>query len=775
MTATEREPWQRLGAGEICEACGHKGWCRHTSTTIECSRNPEGAYSTYTNRDGLPVYLHRRTGVPAALAYHAERRDERTDWAKTTSGAGCSYLYTLLATEFAKPAPPPHASAADARRYGDHAEAARGIADAFYLADAEALVRRIADEGRTQDAKNAGILYPDGHDRAGQLVNWLKYRKLYAWRDQQGYVRDLRGRALDKSTPKVLSLAGSREDRGAATTWYQQSQLAACDGHIRIAGGHEKTDALIVAGLPCVGSNEGQASDAMITTLLNAGIILATLHIDGEDAKDGRPLSEGQRLGLAIGDRLEVAGIAVRIAEPLRSPGEPKLDADTILRDHGPEALRDIDRRAVPLSLFRRRLGIAPPDHDPEQVKHLQEALREARDKSQRAQTMLTSVVQIRRNKHIKAERDALTASALLLSACKADGLVTPGGRIRQPLWKVADAVGKGSPTCSKHLQVGEDAGFYERQLLKEVVIRRVDEETGEAVTIVRLLDSATNAVVEECPAAAIFGVGGAPEETTGAYYIKPHYEPEQILDRLVTLNPRRIDKATGEEKDDWGGKRVPCPGCGSTKQRKVVSCADCGHEFSNTVTEAGEPTTDEAIDGLRAEQQPDEPRADAPSIPPTPLTPAPPQTYPQSATGPVKVAEPAEEEPDDWDPYECNERGCTRRSLPDKRYCDQHDPARLARFSQRHQAPPVAEPTFAPVDDDRDVAPVLPPYQPPPAPHRASVPLATRTGLGAACGVCDGTMYARVGKPLLCPRCLAAAREADLLGGDMAAGRGGV
>jgi len=765
--ATERESWQRLRANEVCEACGHKGWCRFTSITVECSRKSEGAYHTYTNRDGLPVYLHHRTGVAATTPYRAERRDERTDHTKTTSGEGCAYLYTTMRRDFARAAPPPAALDADTKRFGDHAESVRAVESALYLRDPEGFMRRIEDEGRTQDAKNAGILYPDGHERAGQLVTWLKYRKLYAYCEGD-QVRDLRGRALVPNTHKVLSLAGSRADRGADGVWYQHDQLAACDGHIRIAGGHEKADAHIVAGLPCVGSNEGQASDAMIAALVAAGVILATLAIDGEDAKDGKALSEGQRLGIALAERLEAAGIAVRLAEPLRSPGEPKLDADSILRDHGPQALRDIDGRAIPLSLYRRRLGVAPPEHDPEQVQRLQEAVREAREKGQRAQTMLTSMVQIRRNKSIKAERDALTASAVMLSASKAEGLVTPGGRIRQPLWKVADAVGKTAPTCTGHLQVGADAGLYERQLLKEVVVRRVDEETGEKVTTIRLLDPATNALVEECLATSVFGPGGAPDDPTGAYYIKPNYEPEIILARLVTLDPTRIDKATGEQKDAWGGKRTPCPRCGSTATKTVTSCVGCGLVVKETHHVGDDaPTTDEAMEGLRAEQMPDEPRADAPSVRATPITPAPPQTHPPVATGPVKPAEPVEEEPDDWDPYECNHRDCRRPSLPEKRYCDWHDPQRQARSAASRQAPPVAEPTFTPVDDDDDVAPVLPPDQPPPAPHPASVPLATQTGPGAACGGCDATMYARAGKPLLCPGCLAAKVQAELVRPD--------
>ena len=153
MTAiTEREPWRRLPASEVCEACGHKGWCRFTSITVECSRKSEGAYHTYTNRDGLPVYLHHRTGVAATTPYRAERRDERTDHTKTTSGEGCAYLYTTMRRDFARAAPPPAALDADTKRFGDHAESVRAVESALYLRDPEGFMRRIEDEGRTQDA-----------------------------------------------------------------------------------------------------------------------------------------------------------------------------------------------------------------------------------------------------------------------------------------------------------------------------------------------------------------------------------------------------------------------------------------------------------------------------------------------------------------------------------------------------------------------------------------------------------------------------------------------
>lgn len=732
MIASDRPAFEKLHAREKCEACGHEGWCMKSPNTIWCMRQDVGAYTTITDKAGSPVYLHRRTGAPPP---EPSRTEPRSNWSSVDTLA-CAYLYTMIATDFAQPVIPAVGLAADVARFGEHAEKVRAIESAFYLANPDRLAQRIADEGRTQDAKNAGILYPDGHDRAGQLVPWLKHRKLYAWRDG-GQVRDLRGRALDKSTPKVLSLAGSREDRGAAASWYQHDQIAACGGHIRIAGGHEKADALLVAGLPCVGSNEGQASDAMIAALVDAGVILATLAVDGEDPKEGKQLSEGQRLGIAIGERLEAAGIAVRIAEPLRSPGEPKLDADTILRDHGPEALRDIDARAIPLSLYRRRLGIASPDHDPEQVKRLQEALRQARE----LQGLPSVMMEFDRSADFpKAAKPYVKAATFLYHQLKSSGKVEEDGFAPTSLSAIAENCAGSKDAAGDQLKriVGLGVGIHKR--VEERPHRYVDEHG--VVTV----------------------------ESRRVLLIKVDHDPVDEL-RICAKYKKTEDPPTGEEKASWGGKRTPCPHCQSTRRRKVVSCADCGHEFSNTVTDIAD-----ALEGLRAERQPDEPRADAASVPPTPIVvSATDTTYPVAATGPMQVVEAGDDdEADDWDPYECNTTGCTRQPLPDKRWCDWHDPDRLARFGQRHPAP-VADPTFV-VEDDRDVAPVLPPYQPPvsaktpeisytviqnPSPfivHQAEpqgFSPVERPHSGPGCQRCGTQLYGKVSHCVVCRRIL--------------------
>ena len=390
-THTAREPWQKLRSNERCEACGHRGYCMHNNSKIYCMF-PDGkreALHAGTDKAGAAYAIYPRTGqLPPTPLRPAT---DRPDW-EQPEPVVCDLLYTTLATRCADTPTPDAAREADARRFGAHAEGVRAASDHFYIRHPEHVIAWLESAGRIQQAKNAGILTKT---KKLALSPALLDRKVFVYRDEHGRVKDLRGRAYDGSTPKVRSLAGGREERDAAGTWYQHRQIAAAQGgHLRIAGGHEKADALTYAVGPTVGTNEGQASDGMIAALINAGIIVATIHADGEDPQDGRTISAGQRLAVALGERLEEAGIAVRVAEPLRSPGEPKLDADTILRDHGPEALRDLDRRAVPLAAYRRQIGdLQPQDaaqvtHLSEHVARLQEAVRTAREERDQAREL---------------------------------------------------------------------------------------------------------------------------------------------------------------------------------------------------------------------------------------------------------------------------------------------------------------------------------------------------------------------------------------------------
>ncbi len=556
--STERDapPFRKLREHETCEACGHKGWCMESETTIWCMRNPEGAYHTKPDSNGQSVYLHHRSGM-LAEPIPIRRRDERPDW-EQPEPIVCDLLYTTLAQRCAGNPTPDAAHEADARRFGEHAAGVHAVSDHFYISHPERVITWLEREGRTQQAKNAGIL-----TKRGQLSPALLGRKIFAYRDEHDRVKDLRGRAYDGTTPKVRSLAGSREERGAAATWYQHRRIVEAitrGGHICIAGGHEKADALNYAIGATVGTNEGQASDGMIAALVTAGIVVATVHADGEGPKEGKAISEGQRLALALGDRLEAAGIVVRVAEPLRSPGEPKLDADTILRDHGPEALRDLDRRAVPLSVYRRQIGAEVQPQDAGQitdlaahVARLQEAVRVARD-----------------------ERDqAKEWTRLTLAALRAGG----GGT---PLMKKVGRAGLG-------LVIEWDARRHQghAEIDPETGERWVEVDLSAAGENVGLADDATGATLtflcnEGLARKRVKWLpieNPAPGQFPRRKQLLVHFPQgtrEAALAAIAALRPE--ESATAKP---WGGNRVRCeqhPQAGTkTTLTSVTTCAECG------------------------------------------------------------------------------------------------------------------------------------------------------------------------------------------------------
>jgi hypothetical protein len=264
-------------------------------------------------------------------------------------------------------------------------------------------------------------------------------------------------------------------------------------------------------------------------------------------------------------------------------------------------------------------------------VEELERENAEWRRKFASAQKMLANVVQIRRNIAIKAERDTLTACILHIAGEQANGRADAEGWVRQPAQTVADSAGKGVAAARTHRARGEEWGLLELKLVTEY-----DQQNGQRRTVT---------------------------------YARTKEPPEQAIDTLVSIVPTREAKC-------WGGKREPCPRCGSQRRRTVVTCADCHMEFSDSVSE------------------PQAPAEEPESIPPTPVivpelapTYAPGAvTYHAAAPGPVQVAEEAEDsddQADDWDPYQCNhvdQRGerCTARIDPalGKRYCWQHQRA---------------------------------------------------------------------------------------------------
>ena len=113
---------------------------------------------------------------------------------------------------------------------------------------------------------------------------------------------------------------------------------------------------------PALGTRgEGELTDGQLGELVAHRVGAVVLHVDAEDPRPGRPVSEGRRLGLHKARRLAAAGLAVRVAEPPREPGTPKADPDALLLAYGPALLRACALSAPPLAAWALAIG-APPD-----------------------------------------------------------------------------------------------------------------------------------------------------------------------------------------------------------------------------------------------------------------------------------------------------------------------------------------------------------------------------------------------------------------------------
>ncbi len=674
MSATmhRAETWDRVSHREHCPICDKPDYCKTSpdKAIAGCMRIAEGSFKTKETDLG-PMYLHRLTDEPRATPpprpqpAAAPQRNVLADRA----------VYALVVATCA----PLPAYAADEleRRFGTHW---RAIAAARHIGycDGPALLATIAAAGRRGDAIAAGVLNRDGtvaRSLLGRLV--IPYLR-------DGLVHDLRGAGIKgRDETKEISLRGAYADRGVADLCYNDDALRDCgpDGVLHLAGGAYKTMALLAAGLNAAGlRGEAELSDGHSARLHAAGVRTIILHIDAEDPKEGQPHSAGRRLGLAKAERLAAAGFTVLMAEPPREPGTPKVDPDALLRDLGPRAVRDYALSAIPLEAWRVVIGVAPAAVS-------EEAATEIATWKQRCakqQRTLSNVLHIRNNRNMKAERDTLTASVLHMAAAQEAGHHTPSGRIRQPLYKIAESVGKKNPAVSKHLKLGAQEGLFRRELLEEVLVREVDEETGQSRNILRLKD-ADGRVVEECPAEPVLGAALAyrhatGEEATGAYYVTPLHEPTEILDILVTLKPDRGDKK------DWGGKREPCPRCGSTKTRTVTYCGDCDLILKET-----------EHDGDQGNELPTDEAGNVPPIAVEDLAATPPAPHAPRAN----VREEEDDEADTWDPNFCNHPGCAARLDPalHTRYCWQHRQVGLA-----PEAPPVRLPVGGAPALDREI-----------------------------------------------------------------------
>lgn len=593
MSYAEKEPWQKLRSNERCEACGHRGYCMYNSTKIYCMFPDGGRKAEYIGTDGAGAQyaIYLSTGQAAPIPIRTQT--ERADW-EHPDAIACEIIYTTIAQRSANNPAPEAARDADVRRFGEHAEGVREVSDHFYIQHPENIIAWLDREGRTQEAKNAGVL-----TKKGTLSPALLNRKIFVYRDMHGRAKDFRGRAYDGSEPKVRCLAGSREERGAAASWYQHQRIASAaehGGHIRIAGGHEKADALNYAVGPTVGANEGQASDGMIDALIEGGIIFATIHADSEKPRQGKTISEGQRLALALAERLEARGIAVRIAEPTREAEAPKLDADTVLRDQGPAALRDIDRAAVPLGTYRTKLGIMPDTDLAPLVTDLRRQLLQTRQERDQAK-----------------EWNRLTYAALR------------AGEGTTPKMKALGRAVLG-------LAIEWDARRAQGQA-------EIDPYTGERWTAINLGASGSNVGLGDGQMGAALSFlcdeglackrsKSIPLENPepGQYPWKKqlyvHFEAatkEAILESFVAYRP-----AVAEDEPGWGGKRTPKPVCDKhpdagtkTTVTHETACADCGAVLDRTVREewhdaTGQPMEPVIVSATMTEEEGPKPQDEA-------------------------------------------------------------------------------------------------------------------------------------------------------------------
>ncbi len=672
MTATRTEAWKRVTRHDPCPICQKDHWCRVSpdGAFVCCMFNFDQAYRLGQLKSGEPYALYRlrddRPYEPQSPTFTIPTPEDDAGFDVLTARAVYAATTAHCAAEV-----PDFVRAELVRRFGPVYGPLAIERFGLGYCNSPQLVKALDAAGRRTEALATGVLHP----QRGQAVHSLAGRITIPYR-RGGGVFDIRGAGIKgRGETKEMSLPGGYVERDVAGLFFNHDALDTLSAGepIHLAGGAYKTMALALAGLSAIGTRgEGELSDAQIAALQEAGVTAVVLHIDAEEAKEGERLSPGRRLGLAKTERLAAAGIAVRVAEPPREPGTPKVDPDALLRDLGPRAVRDYALSGIPLEAWRVVIGVAPAAISEEAAAEI-ETWKQRCAKQQRT---LSNVIHIRKNRDIKAERDTLTASVLHMAAAQEAGRTTPAGRIRQPLYVIAESVGKGKPAVSKHLKLAKDEDLFERELLEEVLVREVDEATGQTHHTLRLKD-ASGRVVEECPAEPVLGAALAyrhatGEEATGAYYVTPKHEPTAILDILVTLKPNR-----GEKK--WGGKRE-CGSCGSTNTRREVRivCDDCGHR-SEPIAEPQPiiPPADCIAGQSDAPVTDISTRTEEPQrIPPTPVE--------ELAADPLATMDEirfsSDDEADDWDPYQCNHldhRGqqCTARIDPalGKRYCWQH------------------------------------------------------------------------------------------------------
>lgn len=632
MVATRTEAWKRVTRHDPCPICQKDHWCRVSpdGAFVCCMFNFDQAHRIGQLKSGEPYALHRlrddRPYEPQSPTFTIPTPEDDAGFDVLTARAVYAATATHCAAEI-----PDFVRAELVRRFGPVYGPLAIERFGLGYCNSPQLVKALDAAGRRTEALAAGVLHP----QRGQAVHSLAGRITIPYR-RGGGVLDIRGAGIKgRGETKEMSLPGGYIERDVAGLFFNHDALdTLVPGEpIHMAGGAYKTMALALCELPAIGTRgEGELSDAQIAALQAAGVTDVVLHIDAEEAKEGERLSSGRRLGLPKAERVAAAGFVVAIAEPAREPGTPKVDPDSMLRDFGVRAVRNYATSPLSLAAWRVAIGVADP-----------EVSEEWQRKYAGAQRMLANVMQVRRNAAIKAERDTLTACILHIAGEQANGRADAEGWVRQPARTVADSVGKGDAAVRTHRQSGQEWGLLDLKLVTEY-----DQQTGQRRTVT---------------------------------YARTN--PEEALDRLISINPVRGGKA------GWGGKREPCPHCGSEEQRTLKLCRKC-HRLEH------DSHPDDALPDFSSG------KGTPQSIPPTPVlveVPSPPQP-----AEPVDyVAMPAEavalddDEADDWDPYQCNyldHRGlqCTARIDPalGKRWCWQHRPERSApRFADapRHSS----------------------------------------------------------------------------------------
>lgn len=355
------ERWTRVNRRNRCLICDRDSWCQITldGLVAKCMRVADGSFKTGEQKDGNQYYLHH-LGHTSIHVARPPQRQVRPAWDAPDLVAHRA-VYGLVVQRCA--VLPPRAMAEIVRRFGPYADRVIAEFGIGYCDTTTALVESLNAAGRRYHAIDAGVLTAQGH-----VCRSLRGKLLIPYR-RDGLVWDIRGSGLkDDGDTKAKSLLGGYAKRGVKGTFFNHDALGALDdgSTIHLAGGEWKAIALALAGLPTIGTRgEGELDDEQLAELTAAGVVEVVLHIDAENPKPDRPrtmaglpLSAGRDLGLRKAQRLVEAGFRVRVAEPTRQPGSPKVDPDSLLRDAGEDAVRAYAAQALPLKEFRTSIGL---------------------------------------------------------------------------------------------------------------------------------------------------------------------------------------------------------------------------------------------------------------------------------------------------------------------------------------------------------------------------------------------------------------------------------